>query len=144
MLGQVKKNMSLIEDLNLKTKIKITNKEYEFELYTIHKGIIKEIIFDNKIYYLTEEIPEDTSKALIILESDEKGIPSEKIKAPNNTAYFLNWLEKRGHAYFSIGDVTKETSLNKEKALKIIQHQISIGNLQQISKWEFAKRKKKS
>jgi len=49
-----------METLNLKTKLKISDKEYDFELYTIHQGIIQEIKFDNDIYTInTEEEKED-------------------------------------------------------------------------------------
>lgn len=63
-------------------------------------------------------------------------------KAPNNTMLFLNWLEKWENNHFTMGDIVKETSLSKEKALKIVDHQMELGNLKKISKWEFAKTKK--
>lgn len=210
----------IAEDLNLKTKVKISGAEYPFELYTIQQGSIKEIKFDNKIYHVesedktvdeteqqtidqsehkrehqsafeskdrtvdetedqstnkkigrltewtdeknqyiienygkipTEDIAEHfgkTSKVinaravLLGIANDPRGgSRKDKEKVPNNTMLFLNWLEKRKSTSFTVGDVAIELSISKEKALEIVQHQITLGKLNQLGKWEFKERK---
>jgi len=51
--------MEFVKTLNLKTKLVISDKEYDFELYTIHRGIFQEIKLDNHIYTIDGEKKED-------------------------------------------------------------------------------------
>lgn len=44
----------LINDLNLKTEIKIGENTFPFELYTIDRGVFKEIKFNNQIFSLKD------------------------------------------------------------------------------------------
>ena len=50
---------SLRKDLNLKTTINISDKDFNFELFTIKEGITKAIKFDDKVFVLKQDIKQD-------------------------------------------------------------------------------------
>jgi len=57
-------------------------------------------------------------------------------RAPNNTALFLNWIEKKKE--FDIEDFVKEYScITEEGAIKIVKHQILKDRILQLSNTKF-------
>lgn len=147
-------------DLELKTKIKISGKEHVLELWTIERGRVTEIKLDDNVYSLdgeeaafaspdtdnTEQTPEtlekETEQIETTVETAEKVIktPSTKIrvKAPNNTTLFLTWLEDWKEPRFDVSDFIKKYSyVSKEQAEKIAEYQVKQGRLDQLSHTRF-------
>jgi len=87
----------------VKTKLVISDKEYEFELYTIVRGIVKVIKFDNRVYYVENyndppknKISSETPEVSVMThdtKQDIKDLPAKrhvkhKKKKPDNNRIF--------------------------------------------------------
>lgn len=140
-------NVQLWEMLEGKiSKVKAGDKILQFTLVETEEDIKQDIKQD------TEEDIEQVDPAAPKVVAPGPSAPAagsllntgkkyKKHRAPANTARFLTWLDDRKDPNFVLGDIVKETFLSKDSALKIVEYQLKIGKLQQISKWEFARRK---
>lgn len=71
-------------------------------------------------------------------QSIEKLAKTELLRAPNQTALFLNWLEKEKPSVLDIEVFAKQNStVTLEQTKVIVAHQIRLGNLQQLSATQF-------
>jgi hypothetical protein len=134
-------------DLNLKTKIKISDKELDFELWTIIQGAILAVKLDGKPYSLDKEtiepIPkfvEPVEKPITIKEKPtiEELSKRKMTRAPNNTLLLLNWLKSEKIEEFDISEFTKEYPyVTMEQAELIIAQQLVKNKLRQRSNTRF-------
>ena len=129
----------IADDLNLETKIKITDKEFDFELWGITKGTVTEIKLDGHLFALVGLSDKPTDVAEKTTEHIKK-LPSvdTQVKSPNNTMLFLNWLKEWMHPEFDVSDFTRKyPTISKEQAMRIITHQIKKEKLDQLSAIRF-------
>lgn len=133
----------LTDELNLKTIIKISDKEFDLELWSVEQGQITKIKLDGKSYSLDKDTIkpslETIEEPVVEKETTIEELSKKKmIRAPNNTLLFLNWLKEGKIEEFDISDFTgKYPYVTTEQAKLIIAQQIVKNNLRQRSNTHF-------
>lgn len=96
--------MAVIDDLNLKTTIDISDRKLDFELYTINRGAIIEIKLDGKLYILDKDVVESVP--------EKESVPTQQTEKKDKTKQTPETSEKATEQI----EATVETA---EKVIKI-------------------------